>query len=517
MGSNLEKVVKNVLSSVLFAFTKISPLRRYFYSNNFEGELCSILSSIVKGKSFKEQIKDFIEKTWDKLKDVKEDKIDSRWIINYLIEKINDELENEGKNDDIIKDIFYGKYEITMEDGRKKIKYMKKPLIFHIDLSKLNLNKYKTNELKQKFGEMIDVEKIIMEESSEVILEDNQELEQNKIIQIPEIIIMTFLNIKGNILYYNIKQPYNGLTYELIYSMEDKGDEDKKKSYFKENNFWYQFQSNDSSIKDIDLKDFLEKKENFKIVIYQKDNTLIQNFMKNKLLLSSEQKRILELMNEHIIPEHKYDNYYLLNKNLFYELKAFLDDPEKTEENKYKEANAISYRTSLLKVGEKGDENNLKYPINFVLIEEKIFKEFLENCGINPKAFDDIEKKIYQIKLGENHAFIKMDKDNVFFKKGKNEQEKILVCRYDEKNNIFEVEIVMRNIKKGGFDLDLEKYISNRGGMEYFYRLKKIDIEKHDLQEIRENGEKVGDLAIIIDVKSHINNLKYEMLKELEV
>ena len=53
--------------------------------------------------------------------------------------------------------------------------------------------------------------------------------------------------------------------------------------------------------------------------------------------------------------------------------------------------------------------------------------------------------------------------------------------------------------------------------MEYFYRLKKIDIEKHDLQEIRENGEKVGDLAIIIDVKSHINNLKYEMLKELEV
>ena len=151
------------------------------------------------------------------------------------------------------------------------------------------------------------------------------------------------------------------------------------------------------------------------------------------------------------------------------------------------------------------------------MIEEKIFKEFLENCGINPEAFDDIEKKIYQIKLGENHAFIKMDKDNVFFKKGKNEQEKILVCRYDEKNQIFEVEIVMRYIKKGGFDLDLEKYISNRGGMEYFYRLKKIDIEKHDLQEIRENGEKVGDLTIMIDVKSHINNLKYEMLKELEV
>ena len=512
MGSNIEKVVKNILSSVLFAFTKISPLRRYFYSNNFEGELCCILSNIVKGKNFKDEIKDYIDKTWDKLKVEDEDKIDSKKIINYLLEEINNELENEGKNDDIIKDIFYGKYE-----DKKEIKYIEKPLIFYIDLSKLNLNKYKTNEQKKKFGEMIDVDKIIKEESSEVILEDYPELEQNKIIQMPEIFIMTFIKIKGNILEYNTKQEYEGLTYEIIYCMEDKGDEDRKKSYFKENNFWYQFQSNDASIKDIDLEDLKEKKDNFKIVIYQKDNTLVQNFMKNKLILSSEQKRILELMNEHIIPEHKYDNYYLLNKSLFYELKAFLDDPEKTEENKYKEAIFIPYKTSLLKVGEKGDENNLKYPINFVLIEEKIFKEFLENCGINPKAFDDIEKKIYQIKLGENHAFIKMDKDNVFFKKGKNEQEKILVCRYDEKNQIFEVEIVMRYIKKGGFDLDLEKYISNRGGMEYFYRLKKIDIEKHDLQEIRENGEKVGDLAIIIDVKSHINNLKYEMLKELEV
>ena len=512
MGSNIEKVVKNILSSVLFAFTKISPLRRYFYSNNFEGELCCILSNIVKGKNFKDEIKDYIDKTWDKLKVEDEDKIDSKKIINYLLEEINNELENEEKNDDIIKNIFYGKYE-----DKKEIKYIEKPLIFYIDLSKLNLNKYKTNEQKKKFGEMIDVDKIIKEESSEVILEDYPELEQNKIIQMPEIFIMTFVKIKGNILEYNTKQEYEGLTYEIIYCMEDKGDEDRKKSYFKENNFWYQFQSNDASIKDIDLEDLKDKKDNFKIVIYQKDNTLVQNFMKNKLILSSEQKRILELMNEHIIPEHKYDNYYLLNKSLFYELKAFLDDLEKTEENKYKEAIFIPYKTSLLKVGEKGDENNLKYPINFVMIEEKIFKEFLENCGINPEAFDDIEKKIFQVKLGENHAFIKMDKDNVFFKKGKNEQEKILVCRYDEKNKIFEVEIVMRYIKNGGFDLDLEKYISNRGGMEYFYKLKKIDIEKHDLQDIRENGEKVGDLAIIIDVKSHINNLKYEMLKELEV
>jgi len=83
MGSNLEKVVKNVLSSVLFAFTKISPLRRYFYSNNFEGELCCILSNIVKGKNFKDEIKDYIDKTWDKLKVEDEDKIDSKKIINY--------------------------------------------------------------------------------------------------------------------------------------------------------------------------------------------------------------------------------------------------------------------------------------------------------------------------------------------------------------------------------------------------------------------------------------------------
>ena len=82
---------------------------------------------------------------------------------------------------------------------------------------------------------------------------------------------------------------------------------------------------------------------------------------------------------------------------------------------------------------------------------------------------------------------------------------------------MFEVEIVLNYFKKGGFDLDLEKYISNRGGMEYFYRLKKINVEGRGLQDINENGEKIGEIAIIRDVNSHMNITKYEMLEPLQV
>ena len=296
-------------------------------------------------------------------------------------------------------------------------------------------------------------------------------------------------------------------------------------------------ESNDESIKDI--KDIEKIKGNPQIVFYQKNNWLIKNLMKNKLIISSEKQRILELMNEHIIPEHKYDNYYLVNKYYLYEFKKILEDRESIEENIYEKALPLINETNLLEVMDQKDIlTNFKYPVNFVLIQEKAFKQFVDNSNINPEAKPkeneskedkskkdkseldklrrDLKEKIYQVKLGENHIFIKMEKDNDFFQR-KNEKEKIFVYRYDEKNEMFEVEIVLNYFKKGGFDLDLEKYISNRGGMEYFYRLKKINVEGRGLQDINENGEKIGEIAIIRDVNSHMNITKYEMLEPLQV
>ena len=346
----------------------------------------------------------------------------------------------------------------------------------------------------------------------------------------PEICIITFLEINSNILLFYVSQKIKGIPYELIYFLEEKGDEDKKKSYFKENYFWYQYQSNEESIKDI--KEIEKIKEIPQIVFYQKNNWLIKNLMKNKFIISSEKQRILELMNEHIIPEHKYDNYYLVNKNYLYELKTILEDRESIEENIYEKAFSLINGKNILEILDKIDiYTNFKYPVNFVLIQEKAFKQFLDNLNINPdekpekdkskskldELRKDFKEKIYQVKLGENHAFIKMEKDNDFFEKIKNVQEKIFVCRYDEKNQMFDVESVLNYFKKGGFDLDLEKYISNRGGMEYFYRLKKINVKRRGLQDINENGEKIGEIANIKDdVDTHMNIAKYKMLEPLE-
>ena len=61
-----------------------------------------------------------------------------------------------------LKDLFYGSYELISNEGIKELKYTKKPLIISIDLSKLNLKRYKIE--KKDEGKMIDVDGILKNE-----------------------------------------------------------------------------------------------------------------------------------------------------------------------------------------------------------------------------------------------------------------------------------------------------------------------------------------------------------------
>ena len=124
----------------------------------------------------------------------------------------------------------------------------------------------------------------------------------------------------------------------------------------------------------------------------------------------------------------------------------------------------------------------------------------------------DFLKKKYHVKFGENLAFIKMEEDNYFMKKENNEQERIYICSYNEKEETFEVEIIMKYYKKGEFEEDLKKYISNRGGMEYFYKIKNLNIKKSGFQDIKENEEKTGELANLANMKTHLDMNRYKML-----
>jgi hypothetical protein len=233
-------------------------------------------------------------------------------------------------------------------------------------------------------------------------------------------------------------------------------------------------------------------------------------------------------MNEHVIPENEYENYYLINQDILNEITIILNNPKLSKESIYTKARDIPITKNLLLIGEEiNKDTNLKFPKNFVMLKEEVYKKFLENADVNymhKKSYSedyeyefkrDLVEKIYNVKFGENLAFIKMEENNNFMEKEPNEQERIFVCSYNKNKNIFEVEIIMKYFKKGGFDEDLEKYISNRGGMEYFYRIKELNIQKPGFQDMNKNNEKPDKFVNIINMDVNLDMNRYEMLGSL--
>ena len=527
MGAGgFQKKIDNILTSLLFSLTKIEPLRRYFYSNNFKGEICKALSYHIKNNC-NDKIRINMELIQKKIReeDIDKDLIDAEWLFKYLLEEINKELKKENKSNEFLKELFYGSYEIIPRDvSEKEKKYMPKPLIFSIDLTLLDLAQFRLDP--EKNSDLICLNKIIKAKFEDTLGKYYPEFLRNNNIQMPEICIITLSNVKDTIQFY-LSQEINIIPYELIYYMNYGEDNEGKINFFKENSFWYEYLTENNSIQDInDIKNI--KDINPKILFYQKRNNLIESFFSNKSLIMEEQNRIFSLMNEHIIPENEYENYYLINQNTLNEILTVLNNPKLTKENIYKKASFIPKQKNLLSIGEETNKDtNLIFPKNFVMLKEDVYKKFLENSDIdfiykkkysNDYEFkfqkDLIEKK-YKVKLGENLAFIKMEENNCFMEKEKKEQERIFVCSYNKNKEIFEVEIIMQYFRKGGFDEDLEKYISNRGGMEYFYRIKELDIKKPGFQEMNRNNEKIDKFVNIINDEKNMDMNRYEMLGSL--
>ena len=522
MGAGgIERESKIIFHSLLFSLTKIDPLRKFFYSNNFKGKLCQALSDIVKNNSF-DQLNEYVNMTRIKFKE-KNDDIDSEILIKYSFDKIINELKDENKEKEsiLINNLFYCNYDFISEEGKKEKKYLENPLIISIDLSSLDLDVFKEKEKGQ-----INLNKILQKLFDENSPKKNQEY-INKENRMPEICIITLSNINDNTICYYISQEIRCLPYELISFIEDKSDDGIKNNFFKENSFWYQYQTKTNKISDID--NITEKFRNPKIIFYQKRNKLIKNFINSINILSTEQKRIFDLMDEHIIPEHKYEIYYLINKNIINELNSKLKDEKLSMENKYLEAHDIPKKLNLLEIGEEIiNKCNLKFPKNFVLIQEKVFKKFLENCdidfyttekGYKYKYRDDLIIKKYQVKLGERHAFIKIEEGNPFIIDEENNninegkvKERIFVCRYNEEEEIFEVEVILSYYKKGQFDEDVKKYISNRGGLEYFYQQEKLDIKKIDIQKNNGIGRKIREVYNVKNLETHMDLTRCKML-----
>ena len=489
---DLDKETNKILSSLIFSLAQIDSFRSYFYEKNLSGELCKIFSDIIHKNCFN-KIPEYVNNIRHEFKMNNSDKKNiAKTIINYFLNELRRQIKDEEKKDDIIKKVFKGKFEFSIGSQKEQQEI---PLILSFDLDDFKTQDY----IDDENSNYISLEKILSKNFKSKLLNDFPNYKNFQVIQMPEIIFIHNININNNLLYYYLKMDINNYPYEMIYFVLENDDDNDEQKFFKVNNEWYKYSTKYNTIDNIPYI-----KENLgtpKMICYQKNKKKIQSFLNTKDIFIMEKERILEIMKEHIIPEHEYENYYLLNKNLVKEFISILNKIN-PDDIKYNEGQITLNNMNILEVGNKNNKNiNINFPTNFLIIKENIFKSFIDEYKKNKND----EKNPYLIKFGENLAFIKTTKLN---------KETIYVVRFDENEEKFEIEIIMQYDKTGLFDDDLKKYISNRGGLEYFYIKKNLNFNIDEIQTIHnEKGEEIGIFINILDMRKCINKFKYKMIQ----
>ena len=510
----LKAKLDSILSSLIISFIKIDSFKKYFYlNNNFKGELGRMFSDLAKSNNIN-SIDFHIGIIKEKFMSKDQIDIDFKNIANKLLYKLSEELFTDNK-EDIIKEIFYGKFMFSLPNSAKEIK--DNTLILPFDLSEFQEPCYRIKSA-DVYNNFIDLKIIIKERFKKILERDNPGYKNPENISLPDIAFISLTEInKGNEIKYYKNIEIEEIPYELVFFVkeEENGNDEK---YFKENSLWFKYNFKN----EIEIVNLEKIRGNPKILCYQKRNYLMKKLFANKNIFKEEQERILELMNQHIIREHEYENYYLLKKENIKEIENILEDENKNEQCKYKEVHKKVNETNLIK---KDFITNPSNNSTFILVQEKLYKKFLEYCNIdytsvkrniNDYGFEfrqDVEEKKYKIKFGENLSFIKfVDINNERY------QEQIYICGYKEKEQEFVFEVFLKYFKGKSFENDVEKYISNRGGMEYFFIKNHINIENHGQQDIHDDNEQIiGELFILVDMTNYLDMNRYNILRSLNL
>ena len=132
----IETEIKKILSSLILSFTQIESFRKFFYSKTFKGELCQILSNIIKNNSI-EKIEEYAETIKNKFelkeKDFEEANIGEK-IINFFLKELKDEfVQEDPKYEKFIEELFYGKFKLINSHSKRE-ENVQIPLIFNFDL-----------------------------------------------------------------------------------------------------------------------------------------------------------------------------------------------------------------------------------------------------------------------------------------------------------------------------------------------------------------------------------------------
>ena len=551
MGASSDKRISNQISSVLLSFSKIKELEKALNSNN-KGNLSGFLDSFIKDhndlESKIEEFKQILPRNFNY-------NIDN--LIKYIIETLHSEFNKKNNNtnwlDEFNKKDQNPSYEEFLKCYKENNDSIIQQLFFGI---KEKISKCCECEECDKNYEITKLEKIVelQENKSNVDIRDlfkrlknlkmpeficqkcknrlTPHLINTNIINLPEILIIYLVKRNDNcIVDYYLQCEFMKEQYNLICFISNKNEnnqpDEQSNVFYQENGNWFVYKIKEN--RSIPIRDIFKIRGNPLIVFYQKDKTLFNKYYNHISLLLNDQKNILELASEHIIPEIDYENYYLLNKDWFNKI-IKIYEPENIYSNDKDIINSIKKVTNVNKTKIKisefnerikiiGDENKFKivdgsvsldsnsenklnYPANFALIKENILNDLLKELKISNISH---KKYLYPVKFGENLIFIKNNKQE--------SGETIYVCFLNE--NVLQVGIILVYKEKKYFNKEIRKFISNKGGLEYYYQERKLKVNINNIPQkiIDREDDNIGFLINIINLEDFIEAYKFNTNK----
>jgi hypothetical protein len=345
---------------------------------------------------------------------------------------------------------------------------------------------------------------------------NNNALFRPVIKKLPQIMIVCLdKNVKNKRIEYYINVKIHDEEYTLICFITNANEKyDKVMNYnvfYKENEKWNIYNIADKETRQI--QDITDIKENPLVVFYQKkikyNKMFLEKIYERLSSLFKNMAEVQKLVQSHISDENKFDKYYIVNKNLFNKLSKIFETEEiynndniifdkfnqLTDITKLNDEginNIIKLFSERIKVIKKNNfepefeeekeyENGIKYPKEFVLVKEEEFNDLLKDFNLK---MDNLNNYLYEVMFGENLLFIKVHNKNIYY-----------ICY--SLLFIINVERIFVYKEENCFSHEIKLYIKDKGGLNYYFNERKLELFTKVQRIIDKEGEHIGELINI--------------------
>jgi len=542
MGASCPNLLEDrtCLNSLLISFTRIKEFRDIFKVEPTK-ELSKIFYSLCQNEN---EVQNCVNNFKNLIRKEKgsECKLNFQELLDFILSTLNEELnENIHKNreenikeyaekfcemtNSVMERLFFGSKELV----KTCKKCQKKDYNYEIFSNTFfDLSNNKSN---------VELKDILKEKKEEKFCSNCNKKRDSKVeikyFNLPEIFISSFNceDFKGNINYY-LNYKINNEQYILngFIMKKNERNEDVKdyNIFFEEDKKWYIYKTANNS--KLEIKDITDIRGNPVAVFYKKTGKFYYDIYNEIINLLKDQDNTKDLINEHLVVDDNYEKYYMVNKKWFNKIIKILEEENKytddsfinTEENiknsiKKRNFDLIEkhrlYSERIRKLKnldglDMNQEENLKidFPKGFILIKQNVLKNFFKLIC----TYEIPEKYLYEAKFGENYIFIKDKiKDN--------NNEIIFVCYLNKNDSSIDVECILKYFNPC-FNEEAEKYISNRGGIEYFYLKKELKLDVGGIQKIKDakREETIGNLINIKNPKNHFDLGRFDLENKID-